>query len=80
MNQQVSMMKKRDCEGRISGGEELEVQEVIGSSQIAESHRIDALSDDVGEILKNGSQLQRGGRFAEPKQMTGNHRIEITLK
>jgi hypothetical protein len=50
----------------------LQTEKVVGSGQVAKSHHVYALSDDIGEILKDGRQLEDGWFLSEMKKVTGH--------
>jgi hypothetical protein len=56
--------------GTPARSDKLDVQEIIGSLQVSEAHRIDALSHNIREVLQDGRQFQCGRGFVHPQPMT----------
>ena len=66
--------------GILTGRGKLEVQEIVGSRQVSESHRIHALSHHIGKVLEDGGQLQGGRRFAQFQPVARNQSSEDQLE
>src|SRR5438552_1995335 len=51
------------------GGGGLQRQEVVGSAQVTEANLVDAVADDVSEVLKDRRQLQDGRLLMQFEEM-----------